>query len=415
MAYSHATSAATTLVTPTIIAKEALMHVANNMVMGRLVHREYKNEFNKVGSSINLRKPVTFSATEATKRTNTSIVEYAQAFTVTQQVHVSWGFTSTQLTQTVDEYSKRYIQPAALALANYVDVDLCDLYNQVAQFAGTPGTTPNTYGALGDCQTILDNAACPEGRVAVLDPNAHWAMADGLKGTFAQKPVNDIHTKGYLGTVAGLDIHKDQNIARHLCGDYDVANSTPINKTALTAGAYQMDMDNWDTTVADALNAGDVFTIGNSAATNVYAVNPVSGVSTGVLYQFVALNDEAVVTTECTADIFLSTSQGCQITGQYKNMSIFPATGAVVNFVNGTENTYYPQNLIFHPNAFGLVVMPLAMPAGVWGSRVTDKQTALSIRIVKDYEIYYDEEIIRMDILYGVSALHPHFACRLTG
>jgi hypothetical protein len=55
------------------------------------------------------------------------------------------------------------------------------------------------------------------------------------------------------------------------------------------------------------------------------------------------------------------------------------------------------------------------MPAGTWGSRVTDKQTALSIRVVKDYDITYDEEVIRLDILYGVNNLHPDLSCRLTG
>ena len=46
-----------TLLTPTIIAKEALMHLENNLVMGNLVHRRYKNEFQKVGGSITIRKP----------------------------------------------------------------------------------------------------------------------------------------------------------------------------------------------------------------------------------------------------------------------------------------------------------------------------------------------------------------------
>jgi len=414
MAHSHTSSKATTLITPTIIAKEALMMLTNNMVMGRLVHREYKNEFNKVGTSINLRKPVKFAATESATRTNTSIVEYAQAFTVTQQVHVSWAFSSAQLTMTIDEYSKRYITPAANTLANYVDVDLCNLYDDVGGWAGTHGTTPNSYSDLGDAQTILDNNACPvSGRVAVLNPAAHWAMADGLKGTFAQKPANDIHTKGYLGTVANLDMHMDQNIARHLTGAF-TTSSTPLMSATVTAGGYVLPTDGWSSGAAT-LKAGDTFTVGSSSSDYVYGVNPVSGVSTGVPYQFVNLNDESPTgTTIAALDIFLSTSAGCQTSGQYKNMSIYPQNGSAIN-MNGTESSYYPQNLIFHPNAFGLVMMPLAMPAGVWGSRVTDKQAGVSIRVVKDYDIYYDEEIIRMDILYGVSTLYPELACRLVG
>jgi hypothetical protein len=79
----------------------------------------------------------------------------------------------------------------------------------------------------------------------------------------------------------------------------------------------------------------------------------------------------------------------------------------------GTESTAYAQNLVFHPNAFALVAMPLAMPAGVWGARETYNN--LSIRVVKDYDITNDEEIIRMDILYGIKTLYPELACRIIG
>lgn len=403
-----------TLITPTIIAKEALMLLSNNMVMGRLVHKEYKNEFKKVGTSISLRKPVKFAATASATRSNINVVEYKETFTVATQVHVSWAFSSAELTMTIDEYSKRYIAPATLALANYVDVALCQLYDDVAQHVGTPGTTPSAYADLGDAQKKLDQAAAPmSGRVCVVDPDAHWSLADGLKGTFAAKPANDIHTKGYLGTVANLDLHMDQNIYRHLTGAF-TTSCTPLMAATATDGAYTLSTDGWNASTA-VLKAGDVFTIGNSSSTYVYSVNPVSGNSTGALKQFVSLNDEtSSAGGAVTIDIMSSTSEGLQDSGGYKNVSAHPADGSTINMV-GTESTYYPQNLVFHPNAFGLVTMPLAMPAGTWGARVTDQQTALSIRVVKDYDITYDEEIIRLDILYGVATLHPDLACRMTG
>jgi len=144
-------------------------------------------------------------------------------------------------------------------------------------------------------------------------------------------------------------------------------------------------------------------------------VNPKSRVSTGALKQFVSLNDETADSGgNITIDIMVSTSEGMRSTGAYTNMSALPANNAALTMV-GTESTAYPQNLIFHPNAFALVTMPLAMPAGVWGARVTDKEMGLSIRVVKDYEIGEDEEIVRMDILFGVAALYPELACRMVG
>ena len=70
---------------------------------------------------------------------------------------------------------------------------------------------------------------------------------------------------------------------------------------------------------------------------------------------------------------------------------------------------------MFHPNAFALVTVPMEMPANVWGARETDADAGISIRVVKQYDIDADEEIIRLDILYGVKTLYPELAVRLWG
>ena len=81
--------------------------------------------------------------------------------------------------------------------------------------------------------------------------------------------------------------------------------------------------------------------------------------------------------------------------------------------VVGNASTPYPQNLGFHKNAFALVTCPLEMPDGApWKSR--ESHNGLSIRVVKDYDIATDDEIIRMDVLYGWKAIYPDLACRLT-
>ncbi len=81
--------------------------------------------------------------------------------------------------------------------------------------------------------------------------------------------------------------------------------------------------------------------------------------------------------------------------------------------VIGNETEPYPQNLAFHKNAFALVTVPLEMPDGAWGAR--ESHNGLNIRVVKDYDIDADVEIIRMDILYGVKTLYPELACRIYG
>lgn len=394
-----------TLLTPTIIAKEALMQLVNSLAMSRHVYTAYKNEFVKVGQTITVRKPNKFRATKAQARTNTDLSEPSTSITMSTQAHVSWAFSSVDLTTTIDDYSKRYIAPAANALANQVDADLCALYKDVYNYAGTPGTTPATFKVLGDAQTILDNEAAPsEGRVGILNPAANWSLADGLKGTFSQKVATDIITKGYLGTISNLSLYMDQNIARHTTGAF-TAGATPLMNGATVTGATSFVTNGWSG--SNSVTAGDIFTV---AAVN--QVNPMSGVSTGNLHNWVvrtAISDTGADMTMAIAPTLVYAAGD-----PYSNANAVPLTTAALTFV-GTESTAYPQNLIFHPNAFALVTVPIEMPSNVWGARETDSDAGMSIRVVKQYDIDADEEIIRLDILYGTKTLYPELAVRLWG
>jgi hypothetical protein len=395
----------TTLLTPIIIAKEALMQLVNNLGMAAHVHRAYKNEFVKVGTSVTIRKPNKFRATKSATLSYSNIVEPSTSITMTTQAHVGWSFSTAALTTTIEDYSKRYISPAVAALANQVDSDLCALYADVFNYAGTPGTTPASFKVLGDCQTILDNEAAPqEGRVAVFNPTAHWSLADALKGTFAQNVAKDIITKGYLGTIANLSLYMDQNVARHTTGAF-TAGATPLMNGSTVTGATSFVTNGWSG--SNTVAAGDIFTVGA-----VNQVNPMSGVSTGNLHRWVVTTTTADTSADMTIPIAPTLTYGAS--NALSNADAVPLTTAALSFV-GTESTVYPQNLVFHPNAFALVTVPLEMPANVWGARESDSDTGLSIRVVKQYDIDTDLEAIRLDILYGTKTLYPELAVRLWG
>jgi hypothetical protein len=402
-----------TLLNPTIIAKEALMQLTNSMAMSRHVHTAYKNEFVKVGSSINIRKPNKFRATKAQALTATTLAESNTSITMTTQANVGWSFGSHELTLTIEDYAKRYIAPAASALGNQVDADLCALYVNIFNYAGTPGTTPATFKVLGDCQQILDEEAAPsEGRVAIINPAANWALADGLKGTFVSQVAKDVLTKGYLGTIANLSLYMDQNVQRHTTGAF-TTSATPLISGNVVTAATTFPLDGFNSS-SSTVTAGDIFTVGS-----VYGVNPMSGGSTGVLHRWIATE---ATTSSGGAMATLAIAPTLVYSSTNPQTNCIRAAGStnimvdndVVTFI-GTESTAYPQNLVFHPNAFALVTVPLEMPANTWGARETDPETGLSIRVVKMYDITYDEEIIRLDILYGVKTLYPELAVRLWG
>jgi hypothetical protein len=54
------------------------------------------------------------------------------------------------------------------------------------------------------------------------------------------------------------------------------------------------------------------------------------------------------------------------------------------------------------------------MPDGV-AFKARESHNGISIRLVKDYDIINDEDIVRLDVLYGWEAIYPDLACRLSG
>ena len=395
------------------------MQLRNNLVMGNLVHRDYRKEFVKVGDSISIRKPVKFLAVDGATRSNQDVEEGATSITIDKRKHVSWNFSTQDMTLSISQYSERYIKPAMIALGNQCDRDLLALYTDVWNWVGTPGQTINSFADLALAPQRLDEGAVPQdSRNSVFSPADAWGMVGNLTGLSLEGPgsanaSHDAYRSAMLGRVANLDTYMDQNVQRHTVG---VGTGTPLidgasqgvtYASAITTYTQSLITDGW-TTVA-ALKKGDVFTIDT-----VFAVNPVSKDTLDYLQQFV-LTADVTANATTTADTTLTISPPIITSGPYQTVSNAPADGATIVY-KGTASTAYPQNLVFHKNAFALVTVPLEMPDSIsWKARQTDEQAGLSVRLVKDYDIDNDVEIIRCDLLYGVRAIYPELATRVSG
>lgn len=402
-----------TLLTPTVIAKESLMRLKNNLVMGNRVHRNHEMEFNKIGGSVTIRKPVKFTVTTGRTRATSTITEQSITLTVSTQKHVSWAFNSADLALTIDQYNERYIKGGTLVLANSIDADLCalyqDVYNEVWESTGF--ISPESFMVLGKAAQRLDEEAVPQDdRVVVFNPAAHWSMANAFKNMFVTKVSEKALTKGYLATIANMDIYMDQNIKVHTTGVFHDTGSTAailVGTTSPANAATGIELIHFRVVSTVALKQGDVFTIAG-----VQAVNPVSGDPTGALREFVVTADASAAATATSAIVTAHIDPPLIETGAYKTINTLPAAGAAVTIV-GTQNEPYPVNLAFHKNAFALVMVPLPMPKGVWGATAMDE--GYSIRVLKDYDIDKDDEVCRLDVLYGTKTLYPELAVRVRG
>lgn len=412
---------ANTLVTPSLIAKEALMQLENNLTMANKVHREYKKEFSGgQGSSVSIRKPVKFYTADGAARVNQDVEEKNTSITIDQRKHVSWKFSTQDLTLSIEEYSQRYIQPAMITLANTVDRSIHSLYKSVWNSVGTPGSTPDSYADVALAAQRMDEMAVPtDARCMAINPAAHYKIAgDKITLEAIGAAGMSAYERAQLGRVANFSLMSSQNIQNHLTGTHDTG-STPVVEgatqnvsyaNATGANTQALVTSGWANSTA-VLKAGDVFTLAG-----VYAVNPVPGegatgkVTMPYLQEFVAISD---ATSDGSGNATLTISPAIITSGPFQTVSAAPADQAAI-VVQGTEATSYPVNLGFHKNAFALVTVPLEMPDGA-SFKARESHNGLSVRVVKDYDIDTDDDVIRLDILYGRKAIYPELACRLWG
>src|SRR6185312_6369013 len=113
-----------TILTNSIIAKEALVQLENEMVLGNLVHRGYEDEFSKnvngytPGATVSIRKPAKYTLSEGANMATQDSTEGTTSLTVDYQCGVDLGgWTSADRTLKISEFSDRFIKPAMMTIA----------------------------------------------------------------------------------------------------------------------------------------------------------------------------------------------------------------------------------------------------------------------------------------------------------
>ena len=399
---------ANTLLTISMITNEALRVLVNSLTFTKRVNRQYDSRFGvegaKIGTTLNVRKPPRYVGRTGTAISIEDATETQVAVALTTQFGVDMSFSSADLALSIDDFSGRFIKPAIATVANKIDYDGLQLYKTVSNSVGTPGTVPSAFLTYLQAGVLLDNNATPmDGdRSIVVNPLMQATIVDALKGLFqSSNQIKQQYEKGEMGTSAGFNWYMDQNTAVHAVG--------PLGGTPLVNGASQtgssLVTDGWTASAASRLAQGDVFTIAN-----VYGVNPQNRQSTGALQQFVVT---AAVSSDGSGNATIPIFPAITLTGAFQTVNALPADNAALTIV-GAASTSTPQGMAFHKDAFTLACADLPLPRGVdMAARVSDPQSGLSIRMIRDYNISTDQFPCRLDILYGWKELYPQLACRI--
>lgn len=410
---------ANTTLTADIIAKEAVMILDNECVMGGLVYRGYEEEFTKkvngyeVGETISIKRPTDFTVRDGRVAAVQDVTEGKFSLTVDKFKGVDFKFTSEELTLQIGDLSERVIKPAMVQLANQIDRDVQALYKDVWNWVGTPGQTVNSFTDFAKAPERLDLGAVPQDqRSAVLSPTDQWGMLGTQTSLYMQDVAKEAYRRGKLGMIANVDTYSSQNVQTHTGGTRD--NTTPVtngtagaNSTTWAAskdtGTMSLITDGWDADVT--IPQGDVFTIDG-----IYAVNPVTKATLPHLQQFVV---KEAATADGSGNATLTIAPPIITSGAFQTVSGAPADGTTIT-VLGTASTGYAQNMVFHKNAFSLVMVPLVKPPGAVdvGRR---SYKGYQVRVIPYYDGTNDVSNWRLDVLYGVKTVDARLATRLSG
>lgn len=397
-----------TLVTCSIVAKESLAILENMVAFAGMVNRDWEDEFTgnqsrgySPGQTINIKRPPRYTYRTGRVASPQATVETTTPLTLSQG-GCDLNFTSLERTLSLQKLEDK-LQAALATVANEIDRQGLQLARQATyNTLGTPGTLPNTQAlalaAITGINQRLDEMAAPRDkrRGLIMSPALNAATIQGFAGLFnSQDKISKQFGSGMMVDSLGLAYAMDQNVDTHINGTQAVAG-TNVDGAAQVGSAITI------LATAGTITKGSVVTL-----PGVYAVNPQSRVSTGVLAQFVITADVA------GGAVSLPISPAIVTSGAFQNVTASPTTGAPFT-IFGTASGAYQANVGFHKDAFTLAMVPMWAPPGGKGVIDVAQETykGFTVKVTEFYDGVNDNSIMRLDVLFGWAATYPELSVK---
>ncbi len=404
---------ANTLLTIDMVTADAVEVLHGNTAFLKNVNKEYDPQFAKngakIGDTLRVRKPPKYSVRTGRVMSVQNATESYVSLPVSTQKGVDLDFTSAEFSLSIDDFRKRFLKPGMAVLGATLDYDALIMTLDVGNSVGSPGTTPASLQVWADSGAKLDDSLAPRDgdRMAILNPSAMARTVDALRTLFhAGDDIADQYRSGVMDRAIDFKWAIDQNIRNVTMGTRSGTTLVTCPTAAPASGTATIQVDGF-TGATDTITKGEVITIGS-----VYDVNAETKQTLTNLKQFVVTTNTTCASNKC--GLPLSPALYDSTSGALQNVSAMPADNAAVTFYGTTSATVYPQNLVFHKNAFTFATADLKLPRSAeMASRAV--QDGISLRIWEGTDITNDMFPVRSDVLYGFTTIYPELACRVWG
>lgn len=391
---------ANTILTHQMIAREAAKLLEEHSPFLANINKGRQDEFGeavsgyKKGDTVKIEIPqsgVVFNgAVFAEGGSATDVKQRHVNLTLDTQKHIGLRFGTKERVLDINDFRERILRPQMATLSSVVEADLIQKAALATpNWVGTPGTPPTTMKTFAQARSVLNRFLAPAtDRFALISSEINVELTDEARKLFNPVKENSkAFVEGSLGRAMGADFYEHQSIPSLANGAAATVTVNGANQTGdtLTIAA-----------TTPGILKGQQFTIAG-----VFAVHPLTGVSTGKLQQFVATEDAASTTLKIFPAIIP--------TGPGKTVSASPANGAALTFA-GAASTAYRKSLMLHKDAFTVATAPLPVIAGCEGYTAR-LPNGLSVRVMTGGDFINDAENTRIDILYGSVMVDGRHSC----
>jgi len=419
---------ANALLTTSRITREAVMLFVNSNALLMNVDRQYDADFGKtgekIGSQLRIRLPNDYVTVKGPAASIQDTTEQQTVLTMATQAHIDVSFSTADLLLSVDDFRDIILKPMMNNLAGQVALDVANTFEYgyiplpvvnganpiAAPLSATTGgacnIAPNyqsdnvtlaspTSGTMLDANAILDNNSTPPGdRKMMMDPRTNARVVNSLTGLL--NPATRISKQYEAGEiVSGLGyaaIFRDQTTIKHTTGTFSAGTVAGGGQTGYTLATNA---------ITGTLNVGDIITIGG-----VNAVNRVNKQTTGELRTFVVTANVATGATSIPIYPAIVPPVGGNAV-QYQTVTASPLANATITMIIAPSTTYR-KNISFAPQALTFVSGDLPLPRNVDAARA--KYDKVSLRMATQWQVGTDQEVTRLDTLYGALLTRPEWA-----
>ena len=387
---------ANTLLTSTVLAREALMILENNLVMANLVNRSYANEFTsgRQGDSINIRRPTNFAVNDfnpaSPSLTTQDITEQSTTLQLEKFSDVTFVVSAKEMTLSIDDFSNMIMKPAIVAMAQQIDAYVLQVMRDgssgVAEVAAT-GTAPSTVAHVAAITQRLNEQKAPvAGRHFVVSPGLQASLMGIDEFVQAQMRADGgvALREASLGRFMGLDLYMSQNVP------------------TLSGGTARSDSQvaSLATSAAASKNARSISLTGLSGSKTI-----LKGENIRVTHSDGTTKDY-VATAASTAGFNSATALPIE-PPLYSDVD----SGANVDIV--ITGTGLEQNVAFNSDAVALVMTPLDEPLGPGTDSSVVSHNGYSMRTTITYDHATKQDKVSIDCVYGAKVIQPEMTCKM--